>query len=148
MSVFETLLKRDGTLVYKTSGVSMLPMLRQNRDLVVIRAPVFRPRRYDVVLYRRGDRYILHRVLKVLPEGYVIAGDHNTFLERDVTDDMILGVMTRVIRNGRSVTMDDPKYRLYVHLWCDLWPVRMAILKIKAIPRGIYRRIKKLFKGN
>ena len=34
---FEDILARDGKLVYKTRGVSMEPMLRQNRDLVVIR---------------------------------------------------------------------------------------------------------------
>ena len=33
---FEDILSRDGQLVYKTRGVSMEPMLRQNRDLVVI----------------------------------------------------------------------------------------------------------------
>ena len=148
-TTFEELLQTDGYIVYTNVGVSMMPLLRQRRDIIEIRAKgPGRCQKYDVVLYRRGERYILHRVLKVLPEGYVIAGDHNTFLERDVTDDMILGVMTRVIRGGKTVTMDDPKYRLYVHLWCDFWPIRMAILRCKAIPRGIYRRIKRLFKGN
>ena len=32
-STFEDLLGRDGVLVYKTRGVSMEPMLRQDRDL-------------------------------------------------------------------------------------------------------------------
>ena len=35
----EDLLQRDGRLVYKTRGVSMEPMLRQNRDLVIIQVP-------------------------------------------------------------------------------------------------------------
>ena len=40
MSVtFEELLEKDGRLVYKTKGVSMLPMLHQNRDLVIIQVP-------------------------------------------------------------------------------------------------------------
>ncbi|MBQ6052852.1 MAG: hypothetical protein IJL30_06145 [Clostridia bacterium] len=39
---FEKLLSRDGYLVYKTSGVSMEPMLRQNRDTVGIRIPLSR----------------------------------------------------------------------------------------------------------
>lgn len=38
--------KRD--LAYKTRGVSMEPMLRQNRDLVVIQVPFLRVRRFDV----------------------------------------------------------------------------------------------------
>ena len=36
MSTFEEILEKDGKLVYKTKGVSMNPMLYQNRDLVVI----------------------------------------------------------------------------------------------------------------
>ena len=39
---FEKLLSRDGYLVYKTRGVSMEPMLRQNRDTVGIRIPLSR----------------------------------------------------------------------------------------------------------
>lgn len=140
-STFEDLLEKDGYLVYTNVGCSMMPLLRQRRDIIEIRRKVGRCRKYDVALYKRGDRYILHRVLKVLPEGYVIAGDHNTFLERDVTDDMILGVMTRVIRDGKSIPVDDWRYRLYVHLWCDFWPVRMAILRAKARARGVLRRI-------
>ncbi len=33
---FEDLLARNGYLMYKTRGVSMEPMLRENRDLVII----------------------------------------------------------------------------------------------------------------
>ena len=77
------------------------------------------------MLYKRGKGYILHRILKVLQEGYLIAGDHNTFIETDVTDDMIIGVMTRIIRNGKTITMDNPIYLLYVHLWCDYYSIRI-----------------------
>ena len=34
----EALLARDGKLVYKAKGRSMLPMLRPDRDLVLIKA--------------------------------------------------------------------------------------------------------------
>lgn len=129
---FENQLKNKGYLVYASVGYSMLPLLRQKRDIVVIRKKEpGRCGKYDVVLYRRGDRYILHRVLRVLPDGYLIAGDNNTFVERDVTDDMILGVMTRVIRDGKSIPVTALSYRIYTHIWCDAYPLRMAALKVK-----------------
>ena len=146
---FEDILCEKGFIVYTNIGVSMLPLLRQRSDIIAIRnkAPG-RCKTYDVVLYKRGDMYILHRVLKVLPNGYLIAGDNNTFVERDVTDEMILGVMVRVIRNGKDIYMDNPWYRLYVHLWCDCWPLRMLILrgigKIRRVFGGVKR---KLFPG-
>lgn len=127
---FEEMLSEKGYLVYTNVGTSMLPLLRERRDIIEIHkknAP--RCKKHDVVLYKRGDTYILHRILRVLPYGYLIAGDNNAFVERDVTDDMILGVMTHVIRNGKSIYPTDLKYKLYVHLWCDCWPLRMFVLR-------------------
>ena len=136
------MLKEDGFLVYTNVGCSMLPLLRQRRDIIEIRPLAARPKKYDVVLYKRGDRYILHRIIKVLPDGYVIMGDHNTFKEYDVTDDMILGVMTRVVRDGKSITTTDWRYKLYYHIWVDFYPIRVFILKCKAKARGIAHRLK------
>lgn len=130
---FEDMLAIHGYVVYTCVGVSMMPMLRPRKDIVEIRPLTTRPKKYDVVLYKRKGQYILHRILKVLPDGgYYIAGDHNTFVERDVTDEMILGKMVRVLRNGKDVRLADWRYRLYVHLWCDVYPVRMFLLKCKA----------------
>ena len=126
----------------------MMPLIRQRRDIVEIRPLTDRPKKYDVVLYKRRGRYVLHRILRVLPEGYIIAGDHNTFVEKDVMDDMILGVLIRVIRNGKSITPDNFWYKVYVHLWCDCYPVRMKIIRWKyrviGILRAVKRRIKRL----
>ena len=139
---FEELLEKDGYIVYTNVGCSMMPLLRQRRDIIEIRKKgPERCKKYDVALYKRGEKYILHRVLKVLPDGYLIAGDHNTFVERDVTDKMILGVMTRVIRNGKDIYMDNPRYRLYVHLWCDCWPLRMLILRCLFLARAAAHRL-------
>ena len=90
-----------------------------------------RCKKYDVVLYKRGENYILHRILRVLPDGYIIAGDNNTLLEYDIKDEQIIGVMVRVIRDGKEIRMTEKKYRLYVHIWCDFYPVRMILLRIK-----------------
>ena len=35
MTDFETILKKDGVLVYKNKGVSMMPLLRQDKELIV-----------------------------------------------------------------------------------------------------------------
>ena len=145
---FEDVLNTYGFIVYNNIGLSMLPLLRERRDIIEIRPkPAARCKKYDVVLYRRGDQYILHRILRVLPDGYIIAGDHNTFLERDITDAQILGVMTRVIRDGKSVTPDNFLYKCYVYLWCAPYPVRMFILRCVRKLKNIAGRIQRLGKG-
>lgn len=148
---FEEMLNEKGFIVYTNVGYSMLPLLRQKKDVIEIRKKTpERCKKYDVVLYKRGNRYILHRILRVLPDGYIIAGDHNTFIETDITDARILGIMTRVIRDGKTITPENGWYRMYVHLWCDAYPVRMALLKIKFGIRwfagGVKRRILRLVK--
>lgn len=129
---FEKLLSDRGYIIYTCKGTSMMPLLRQHRDIIEIRPKGdHRCKKYDVVLYKRGENYILHRILRVLPDGYIIAGDNNIFLEYGIKDEQILGVMIRVIRDGKDIRMTDKKYRLYVHIWCDIYPVRMILLRIK-----------------
>lgn len=143
---FEELLEKDGYLVYTNVGVSMMPLLRQRRDIIEIRKKgTGRCKRYDAVLYKRGDKYILHRILKVRPNDYVICGDHNIRKEYGITDAQILGVMTRVIRNGKSIYPTDWKYKLCVHLWCDFYLIRAGILYIIMLLRAAGRRVKKVF---
>ena len=129
---FEEMLSERGYFVYTCKGASMMPLLRQQRDIVEIRPKGdHRCKKYDVVLYRRGENYILHRILRVLPDGYIIAGDNNTFLEYDIKDEQIIGVMVRLIRDGKEIRMTDLKYRFYVHVWCDFYPIRIFLLRIK-----------------
>ena len=150
-ATFEEELALHGRFVFTGSGRSMLPLIREERDLVLIeRRPTdesgqpLRLRKYDVALYRRGDRYILHRVLRVLPEGYVICGDHNWQREYDVGDGQIIGVMTAFVRDGVEIPVTDRRYLRYVRLWCDLFPVRAAVLFAAALPGRVLRRLRRI----
>ena len=143
-SGFEEVLERDGRLIYTNVGDSMLPLIREGRDLLVIERPQGRLRRYDVPLYRRDSgQYVLHRVLRVLPDGYVLCGDNRWRCERGIGDGHVVGVLRAVIRDGRELPVTDPRYRLYVHLWCDLFPLRAAILRARDLCRGLKRRLRK-----
>lgn len=147
-ATFEEMLETKGCFLYTNVGISMMPLIRQRRDIIEIhKKGPDRCKKYDVVLYKRGSRYILHRILRILPDGYLIAGDHNVFIEKDVTDDMILGVMTRMIRNGKTITPDNLWYKLYVHLWCDFYPIRMWIIRKKYFVWRVLRKIKKIITG-
>lgn len=145
-STFEAELESNGRLIYPNAGVSMMPLLRQDRDLMIIEKPKGRLKRYDGALYVRKDgKYIMHRVLKVRENDYVICGDNCIKKERGITDAQIIGVLRGVIRDGKEISESDKKYRLYVHIWCDLYYLRVSVLfSIKAV-RALWRRIKKVF---
>lgn len=127
---FEDELARSGELIYTVVGTSMLPMLRQKRDVVVIRKPEGRLRKYDVALYRRDSgRYVLHRVLRVGKDGYTICGDNQRRPERGVTDRQIIGVLSSFVRDGKEIPVTDRGCRLYARIWCGLFPLRAAVLR-------------------
>ena len=155
ITTFEEQLNRSGRLVYTNVGVSMLPLLREGRDIMVIEKLSGEPKKYDAVLFCRPGvtgrgKYVLHRVLKVNRDGtYWIVGDNCTFGET-VKPEHILGVMTAVRRGKKTVHTADLRYRLYVALWCAPYPMRFAVLRCRRFLRrmagGIRRRIKRLFR--
>ena len=138
---FEQELARSGRLVYTTMGRSMLPMLRQKRDLVVLERPQGRLKKLDVALYRDGaGKYILHRVVRVEADGYVFRGDNNAVCEYGVGEDQIVGVLTAFVRDGREISVRSAGYRAYARLWCALYVPRQAVRKLRGRLGRIRRR--------
>ena len=115
---FEDYLDRFGTLTYTNVGTSMMPLLRQGKDLFILKKRG--PERLavgDVVLYRAGGKYVLHRVVEVRENDYVILGDNCVRREFGITDDDVIGVMTGFVRRGKEHSVADFGYRLYSALW-------------------------------
>lgn len=137
---FEELLARDGRLVYRTKGTSMEPMLRQNRDLVVIEVPVSRLKKYDVALYRREKDYVLHRVIEVKEDHYRIRGD-NTFALETVPDSAVIGVLTGFVRRGKQHAVTEKAYIRYVRFWDGIYPLRAAYARCRRRAVHIARRL-------
>lgn len=139
-STFEEEIEKSGKIIYINVGDSMMPFIKQGRDVLVISRAEGRLKRYDVPLYKRDSgQYVLHRILKVRENDYVICGDNRWSKEYGITDRHIIGVLTGIIRDGREVPVTDRKYRIYVHLWCDFFPVRAFIIRIRQF---LKRRLK------
>lgn len=138
---FEEILNRDGRLIYSSVGDSMLPMIKQGRDLLVIEKPAGRLKRYDIPLYKRDNgRYVLHRILKVRDKDYVICGDNRYRPEYGITDRHIIGVLTAVITDGVEKSLTGMRYGLYVFFWCRLFCVRALILRVVSFMKRVGRR--------
>ena len=115
---YEEYLDQNGSMTYTNVGVSMLPLLRQGKDLFTVRKKGSeRCCVGDVVLYRRGEQYVLHRVVEVRENDYVILGDNCVCREFGITDEDIIGVMTGFVRGGKEHSVSDLGYRLYSALW-------------------------------
>lgn len=129
-TTYEQELAQKGFLLYTTVGRSMRPFLRSGEDLMRIEArDAERLKAGDAVLYRRkSGKYVLHRIVRVRAEDYVLCGDNCWDFEPGIRDEQILGVLTTVIRKGKPVDVRSFGYRLRVNLWWVLYPLRAAYL--------------------
>lgn len=125
-------LEAEGVFVSTISGVSMRPLFKDRRDTVVIVKPNGRLKKYDVPLYRSNGNYLLHRVIKVLPDSYVIRGDNCYAKEYGITDNDVIGVLREFYRKDKHHTVDDRGYRLYARVWVALHPLVMFLKRIRS----------------
>ena len=132
-TTYEEYLEKHGEMTYSNVGVSMMPLLKQGRDLFTVKKKgKKRCKKYDVVLYRRPpNSYVLHRIIEVRKNDYVILGDNCINKEYGITDNDILGVMTRYVHKGKEHTVNETGYRLYSHIWCDLAVIRIFFMRVK-----------------
>lgn len=126
----EDVLREKGVYVSTTSGHSMRPLFADRRDTVIISPVSGRLKKYDVPLYRRGDQYILHRIIKVKSDSYVICGDNCVTKEYGITDDQIVGVLTAFYRKDRYTEVSNFRYRIYAFVWCHTYYPRVFLKKV------------------
>lgn len=138
----EEQLKEKGFYLSTTVGVSMRPLLRAHRDRVIIR-PLGdrRLRRGELPLYRLPNgKYVLHRVIAVKQDHYIIRGD-NTYLNEKVPDEWVLGVMTEIYRGNRHFTAENKAYRLYAWFWQAIYPLRALLRRAYVFAARVKNKI-------
>lgn len=117
-------------------GTSMLPLLRQGIDNVVLSPLSGKLKKYDLPLYQRADgSYVLHRIVKA-EDTYTCIGDNQFIFEPGVRDDQMIGVVTAVYRGDRRWEVTSLSYRLY----CCVW-------HITRFPRRYLRALKEKVRG-
>lgn len=138
---FEEILARDGRLVYRNAGDSMNPMIREGKDLLVIRPAAGRLKWLDIPLYRRDSgEAVLHRIILVRKGGYVCCGDNRYRPETGVRDRQVIGVLASVVRNGREEPADSAKWKLYGAARVLSLPARALAGKARTALRRMRRR--------
>lgn len=129
--LIEEVLHNGGEVMITITGDSMLPMLRHRRDKVWLVSPRGkRLKKYDLPLFvREGGKYILHRIVAVKEDGYVVIGDNQCVKEYPVRPSQVLGVVKGFWRNGKYTSCDALGYQVYCRLWVFLYPARYLYYK-------------------
>lgn len=137
----KTALSDTGKYETITSGISMYPMLRNGKDIVVIKTPDRPLKRHDVVLYiKEGtNKLILHRIIGFKGDALVIRGD-NTYHREIVKRENVLGLLAAFYRKGKYCDCRRLSYRAYVVLMRLFYPVRYVFVVSRNVAHKILKR--------
>lgn len=129
-------------------GVSMLPMLRDNLDKVVLEKPKDRLKKYDLPLFQRDNgSFILHRVVGVEEDGtYDMCGDNQINIEKGIRHDQIIGVVTSFERMGKWYQCTDISYRIYVRIRVASIPCRKLKARGIRYSKRVVNKLKRMIK--
>ena len=124
MPILRESIAAGGSVTIPVRGVSMLPILKEGRDSVIL-SPIEKDlRKRDVVLYQRADgSYILHRIAQI-GESYTCIGDAQFVFEKGIAYPQMIAVVTAIRRGDREIRVTAPIYRLCSALWCASRPLR------------------------
>ena len=134
--IIEEVLESGGECRLKVTGYSMTPILIHKRDSVILKTAKGKVlKRGDIVfIKRRTGEYILHRIYKILENGFIMNGDAQTWTEF-VEFDQVIGVVNQINRNSRDININNLFYKFIINIWMLLRPLRKIIFKVYGIIR-------------
>lgn len=137
----------NNVISFVPGGNSMWPTLKNKGQSVVVKAKTERLNKFDVALYVRGQNiFVLHRVMEVLNDGYIMCGDSQFSLEK-VTEDQIFGVMIGFYRGKKYVDCNDKKYKKQVENWYKRKTLRKIRIKFFYFRKKVINKLKRIFGG-
>jgi len=133
-------LQGGNSVRFSPKGISMLPMLREGTDSVVISPVPKKIKKFDIALYQRENgQYILHRIVKK-GNTFVCIGDNQFKFEKGVKREQLIAVVTSFNRGDKCYSINAFSYKLY----CVFWHYSRVY---RHIYRALKWRVKRVFKG-
>ncbi len=133
-------LERGQRVRMTVTGASMLPFILDG-DPVEIERVRRSPVLGDVVLVRLpGERYALHRVVRIECNAFFLRGDAQRHSEGPVMLSDILGKVVVCQRRGRKRSLADGIWRLAGLAWIHSMPLSLWLLDLAIRFREIARR--------
>ena len=118
-------LVKGSSVTIKVRGFSMMPLLRDGRDSVVVR----KVREDDikvgqVMFFRYRDSWIMHRLHSIDGERLTFVGDGNHYLQQERVDrlDVVATVVAVKRDDGKEISCQSLRWRFLSALWLMLRP--------------------------
>lgn len=132
------------------TGVSMRPLIRGGRDVVIVEPMRREPVPGDIVLFLRADgAQVMHRVWKITGETVTTYGDGCWYPDEPINKKKIIGLATGLYRRkaskskpeGKPTNLNTKFRRKTGLLWLNIAPVRRAYYRVRNLAHSIKRRI-------
>lgn len=92
----------------------MLPLIREGLDTVRLVKVGRQLKKYDVILYHRANgQFVLHRIVRVHPQGLDLMGDNQWSIEKNVDPEQVIALMTGIYRQEQYIPCTSRRYHLY-----------------------------------
>lgn len=111
----EDKLNNDGFVASGIRGISMYPFLKQGKDNVIISKLDKKVEKYDVVLFKNKDNYVLHRVIDINGNNLIIKGDNSEGIEKANINE-ILGILKAKYNKKGYIEINDDINKKYYDL--------------------------------
>lgn len=121
-------------------GRSMEGLFRFGDRLIIEYVPLTDIHPGDVVIYRAlnqegNENELVHRVMRILPEGLAVRGDNNPYEDRTlVTVKNLVGRVTLVERGGKEITVQNGwrgfMYACISHGYRGLWVLAWGMIRL------------------
>ena len=140
--IMEEQIQAGGSVRFGPKGTSMLPLLRQNIDSIVLSKAPEKLKKYDLPLYRRDDgHFVLHRVVGEDKDGYIMCGDNQSIYERGITHEHILAIAVGMYRGDVYVPFEKKDYIIYSHKQVAKQARKRAVRKAKCLVVDLLKKI-------
>lgn len=117
---------------FRVKGISMFPLLRDGKDIVVLEKcdpSLLGP--MDVVLFKYNGRHLLHRIIRRDGNRLYIRGDGSYIAKEECTTEDVIGKVQTVIRpGGKNLSVNSWRWRLPSSLWQHTGIFRNLLLRI------------------
>ena len=127
---YKSQIEKNNVIAFVPGGNSMWPILKNKKQSVIVQKKQSRLKKFDVGFYQRDNgAFVLHRVMQVTPDGYIMCGDSQLVFEK-VKEENVFGVMEGFYQGKKYISCDDKKYLRKVDRWFRRKTIRKWRLKL------------------
>ncbi len=147
MADLEPLIKeviaKGGTFTMMPRGTSMLPLIREGLDSVILSPLNQEILPGDVILYKRDSgQYVLHRVMTAKNNTYIMCGDNQVVFEKGIKLHHMLAVASGIIRDGKEIIFsENEEYAAYTKKILSEKKRKNAIYLVKHFVKIILKKL-------